>query len=64
MKRNPPLILGLALLSVVAFVAIFGPGLAVADPLKTNAGVQVNGEWVYRRGATCSAGCFTACDRR
>lgn len=47
MKRNPPLILGLALLGVVAFVAIFGPGLAVADPLKTNAGVQVNGEWVY-----------------
>jgi peptide/nickel transport system permease protein len=47
MKRNPPLVLGLILLAMIAFVAVFGPGLAVADPLKTNAGIQVNGQWFY-----------------
>lgn len=47
MKRNLPLTVGLILLAGIAFIAIFGPGLAAADPLKTNAGVQVNGEWIY-----------------
>ncbi len=47
MKRNPPLSIGLILLGLITLVAIFGPNLAVADPLKTNAGVLVDGEWVY-----------------
>lgn len=47
MKRNPPLVIGLILLGLIAFIAIFGPNLAPADPLETHAGVQVNGQWTY-----------------
>jgi peptide/nickel transport system permease protein len=46
-KRNPPLTVGLILLGAITFVAVFGPSLAVADPLKTNAGIPVNGQWIY-----------------
>lgn len=47
MKRNPPLAIGLILLALIAFIAVFGPRLAPADPLQTHAGVQVNGAWIY-----------------
>jgi peptide/nickel transport system permease protein len=46
-KHNLPLTVGLVLLGLITLIAVFGPGLAVADPLKTNAGVLVNGEWIY-----------------
>ena len=48
MRRNPPLTLGLILLAIVALIALFGPhGWRPPTRLKRNAGVLVNGEWVY-----------------
>lgn len=47
MKRNLPLTFGLILLAFIAFLAIFGPGLAPMDPLKTHTGVRVQGEYIY-----------------
>jgi ABC-type dipeptide/oligopeptide/nickel transport system permease subunit len=46
-KRNPPLTIGLILLGLIALIAILGPSLAPADPLKTHTGVPINGEYVY-----------------
>lgn len=44
--RNLPLLLGSALLFLVALLALFGPLVAPRDPLQTNTVAYVNGEWV------------------
>ena len=45
-RRNWPLIIGLVLVLCILFLAVFGPSLALRDPLETNTVVKVGGEWV------------------
>ena len=45
-RRNWPLIIGLVLVLSISFLAVFGPSLALRDPLETNTVVKVGGEWV------------------
>lgn len=42
---NWPLLLGALLVGLVVFIAVAGPSIAPADPLKTNAILRVNGVW-------------------
>jgi ABC-type dipeptide/oligopeptide/nickel transport system permease subunit len=44
-SRNWPLILGVVLFFLIAFLAVFGPYLAPRDPLEENLIIQVNGKW-------------------
>ena len=45
-RRNWPLIIGLVLVLCILFLAVFGPSIALRDPLETNTVVKVGGEWV------------------
>ncbi len=45
-RTNWPMIVGITLLLLLAFLALVGPALAPRDPLETNTPVKVADEWV------------------
>ena len=45
-RRNWPMIAGSILVLCIFFLAVFGPSLALRDPLETNTVVKVGDEWI------------------
>jgi peptide/nickel transport system permease protein len=45
-RRNWPLIIGFVLVLCIFLLAVFGPSVALRDPLETNTVVKVGDEWI------------------